>query len=124
MRSPALAVAAGLAAIAAAVAVHLQGAGSATRDAGGIPVVDRGTVPSTAVQDTMPAIRDGSARHREHHVVPAGSRLQLSRLGVDAPVIAVRVIDGVMQIPRDPHTLGWWRGGAGPGDDAGTDLSK
>ncbi len=54
------------------------------------------------------------------HAVPSGSWLRLRRLHVDAPIVAVRAVDGVMQIPRDPRTVGWWRGGAGPGDDTGS----
>jgi hypothetical protein len=54
--------------------------------------------------------------------IPAGSRLRLSRLDLDAPITHVGVMDNVMQIPRDPQLLGWWTGGAAPGDAQGTTV--
>ena len=50
----------------------------------------------------------------------AGSRLTLTRLGVDALIRPVTVTGGVMDVPRDPATLGWWSSGAAPGDATGT----
>lgn len=52
--------------------------------------------------------------------VPAGSTLTLSRLAVQAPIVPVDVRAGVMAVPRDPHTLGWWAGGAVPGASTGS----
>jgi LPXTG-site transpeptidase (sortase) family protein len=37
------------------------------------------------------------------------------KLGVDAPVIDIGVVDGVLLPPSDPQTLGWWSAGAEPG---------
>lgn len=51
-----------------------------------------------------------------------GSRLRLARLGLDAPITDVTAPGNVMQIPRDPHTVGWWTGGSAPGDTAGTTV--
>ena len=51
-----------------------------------------------------------------------GSRLRLTRLGINAKITAVNTVGNVMQIPRDPHSLGWWRGGAAPGASAGTTV--
>ena len=120
MKGAALAVVAGLAVIATAVAIHLLDAGSVSGAAVHVPVVDRGTVPSTTLRTTTTGAPGGAIEHRGHHGVPAGSRLHIGRFDVDAPIVSVRVVDGVMQIPRDPGTVGWWRGGAGPGDDTGS----
>jgi hypothetical protein len=46
----------------------------------------------------------------------------LARLGVDAPISHVIVSGNVMQIPQDPHTVGWWTGGAVPGDSHGNTV--
>ncbi len=43
------------------------------------------------------------------------TRLLVPRLGVDAPVIDIGVVDGVLLPPSDPQTLGWWSAGAEPG---------
>lgn len=52
---------------------------------------------------------------------PRPVRVQLPRLGIDAPVVAVTVgADGLLGVPDDPRQLGWWRGGAGPADRVGS----
>jgi hypothetical protein len=71
--------------------------------------------------------RQRSRRAPVHRAVAAaafvpGSRLRLTRLGVDAKIAAVNTVGNVMQIPRNPHTLGWWRGGSAPGGTAGTTV--
>ena len=43
------------------------------------------------------------------------TRLVVPKLGVDAPVIDIGVVDGVLLPPSDPQTLGWWSAGAEPG---------
>jgi LPXTG-site transpeptidase (sortase) family protein len=45
--------------------------------------------------------------------VPTG--LVVPRLGVDAPVVPIDAVDGVLLPPGDPQTLGWWAEGAKPG---------
>jgi hypothetical protein len=48
-------------------------------------------------------------------------RLRISALGVQAPVTAVRAsTDGALAVPGDPREVGWWAGGATPGDPHGT----
>jgi hypothetical protein len=39
---------------------------------------------------------------------------------VAAPVIPVTAPGGVMEIPKDPRTVGWWSGGATPGGGRGS----
>ena len=42
-------------------------------------------------------------------------RLIVPSLGVNAPVIDIGVVDGVLLPPGDPQMLGWWSAGAVPG---------
>ncbi|GAB2478110.1 class F sortase [Jatrophihabitans fulvus] len=81
----------------------------------GAPVVDVGQVPLG---------RSAAPGGGRGDPVAAGARLRVPRLGVDAPVVhvAVRAAGGqrVMQVPRDPGTVGWWSGSARPGAASGT----
>lgn len=84
-----------------------------------VPVVNVGSMPAdrgVASTQSTSARRETAARF-----VP-GSHLRLSRLGVDARITAVTTVANVMQIPRDPHTLGWWRDGSAPGAATGTTV--
>lgn len=80
------------------------------------PIVDRGTLPAA-----FPVPPPAGAT-TVHHAVPPGSRLRYARLGVDAPVVPTTAHHGVMRIPRDPRTVGWWEGGAGAGDASGSTV--
>lgn len=84
-----------------------------------VPLVTFGRLPGDS-GSSAPAPAD--RRQHSGAPVPAGSRLRLARLGVDAPISSVGVTGNVMQIPRDPHTVGWWTGGAAPGDSRGTTV--
>ena len=54
-------------------------------------------------------------------VITAAGRLRIDALGVDAPVVEVRVRpDGELEVPPDPSTVGWWAEGARPGSGAGS----
>ncbi len=64
--------------------------------------------------------RPAAARPADIGPVPLGSTLTLARLGLRAPVVPIGVSAGVMAVPRDPRTLGWWAQGARPGAGAGT----
>jgi hypothetical protein len=108
-------VLAGLVLIALAV-VRIVDRDSATRTGHAVPIVNVGRLPSTSAGAVVARKHAAPARF-----VP-GSRLRLTRLGVDAKITAVTTVGNVMQIPRDPHTLGWWRGGSPPGDSTGTTV--
>lgn len=82
-----------------------------------VPSIDVGTLP--APDPTHPDTGRAS-RKAPPHPVPAGTRLHIGRVGVDAPVTHVGLDGRVMQVPRDPHLLGWWTGGAAPGDARGS----
>lgn len=49
-------------------------------------------------------------------------RVKVPALGIDAPVVGIPVVDGVLTPPSDPQTLGWWQDGAAPGDVFGGAL--
>jgi hypothetical protein len=49
-------------------------------------------------------------------------QLVIDRLGVRAPVDAVGVRRGALDVPDDPAQVGWWVGSAVPGDGRGTVL--
>ncbi len=50
------------------------------------------------------------------------TRLRIASLGIDAPVVAsgIDVAQGVLGVPSDIHTLGWWADGAAPGGPTGS----
>jgi LPXTG-site transpeptidase (sortase) family protein len=54
----------------------------------------------------------------------AGSSVSLSipKLGVAAPLVPIAAEDRVLNPPKDPKLVGWWSGGAAPGDDTGSTL--
>ena len=49
-------------------------------------------------------------------------RLQIPAIGVDAPVEPILAPGGVLTPPADPQVLGWWAGGARPGEHRGSTL--
>lgn len=56
--------------------------------------------------------------------LPAGRprRIDIPALGVHASVDPIRVVDRALTPPSDPQRLGWWSGGARPGDRTGSAL--
>ncbi len=92
-------------------------------EAGAAPVVNRGAVPDSSSSQLSSATTTlGHARPAPAAAVsssaPAptpGTRLQLPRLHVDAPLVHVAAANDVMQVPPDPRVVGWWTGGAAPG---------
>ena len=64
--------------------------------------------PSVRLKNKPRPVRPAEATGRPN-------RLLVPKLGVDAPVIGIGVVDGVLLPPSDPQTLGWWTDGAKPG---------
>lgn len=52
----------------------------------------------------------------------APRRVVIPRLGVVAPVLPVSAPGGTLIPPSDPQLLGWWAGGARPGEGRGSAL--
>ena len=78
---------------------------------------ERGVHPpdvASAVRDSLRAAPTGSA-------VLLPTRLELPRQGVQAAILPVGVtrLRG-LDLPPDPDTIGWWAGGAAPGQGAGS----
>jgi hypothetical protein len=112
-------LAGGVLALAAALVLVLRPA-PAPR-ASSAPVADRGAVPSgSADNGSAGGARSAARAPQDPHRLPSGVRLRYPRFGVDAAITTVRAVDGVMQVPRNPHRLGWWRDGSAPGASAGT----
>lgn len=51
----------------------------------------------------------------------APARVRVPRLGVDVPIVPVTVQpDGLLAVPADVHTIGWWSAGAAAAASSGT----
>lgn len=97
------------------VAIILAVSHAPARRGHAIPLVNRGHL-SVASSTSASPVRTERSGGRP---IPAGAHLMVSRFGVNAPITRVSASSGVMQIPRDPHVVGWWTGGAQPGDPNG-----
>ncbi len=108
-----------------ALAVALAGCGSAelwsraSSKAGSFPAasekptdVDGASVVAVEQPPTDQQAPDPAA------LIPAS--LALPTLGTSAPVVPVGVDDGILGVPSDAAVLGWWTGGARPGEGSGT----
>ena len=88
------------------------------------PTVNVGAVPGSS--ELKPPSASSTKPQAEvlagHHSIADGASLRLPRFGISAPITPVRVIDEIMQIPLDPHTVGWWTSGAAPGGAHGTTV--
>jgi LPXTG-site transpeptidase (sortase) family protein len=62
-----------------------------------------------------PGVSIRAARPKPHAAAGRPNRLVVPKLGIDAPVIDIGVVDGTLLPPSDPQTLGWWSDGAAPG---------
>jgi hypothetical protein len=106
-----------LIALAVVLAVERRGPGRAGR---AVPVVNVGSLPAVRTVVGSWPTRSHEATQQARFV--PGSRLRLARLDLNAKITAVNTVGNVMQIPRDPHTLGWWREGSAPGAATGTTV--
>lgn len=75
--------------------------------------------PSPAV---TPSVGGPSTVPRKHAAKGRPNRILVPELGIDAPVIGIDVVDGVLLPPDDPQVLGWWQNGAQPGARFGSAL--
>ena len=91
-----------------------------------VPPAPAPDVAPTAGAETAAA---ASAVARPAPVVPeAGpddpARIRVGSIEVDAPVVPVGVDNaGLMEVPEDVRTIGWYRFGAAPGEDGSAVLS-
>jgi hypothetical protein len=83
---------------------------------------DVGTIPPTTPAPAAPA-GPSAARQAPLHLAASfvPTRVQVPQLGVDAPVVPVTVQpDGLLAVPSDVHTIGWWSAGAAAAAPSGT----
>jgi LPXTG-site transpeptidase (sortase) family protein len=92
----------------------LFGAG-ATDDRGAAPQSQELVRARTLPFVVEPGVSIEAARPKPHAAAGRPNRLLVPRLGIDAPVIDIGVVDGTLLPPSDPQTLGWWSDGAAPG---------
>jgi hypothetical protein len=100
--------AAALAALAATGAASPRGSTVAAHDVGALPAAT-----------PLPARRVAPSSRQSAAVPPPGTRLTIAAAGVSAPLVSVTAPGGVMDVPRDPGTVGWWSAGARPGSPSG-----
>ncbi len=67
------------------------------------------------VLDAEPVTTIRSRPPRRHPAAGVPARVRVPSMGIDAPIIGIDVVDGVLTPPADAQTLGWWRDGARPG---------
>lgn len=48
--------------------------------------------------------------------------VEIPRLKVEAPVVEIEAKNRVLDPPRNPRIVGWWRDGAAPGDETGSAI--
>lgn len=83
----------------------------------------RAAAPTPAKPTSAPSKPDGSAASPAPLVIlPLPARLNLPSLRVQAPVTEVETTDGILGVPQDPATVGWWTGSAPPGAGAGSTV--
>lgn len=93
---------------------------------GTVPTAAPAAVPAATLAGPLPlAPAPGrSGRSGPGQPAPAGfvpERVAIPSLSVTARVMAMSVgADRSLGVPDDPRVLGWWRGGAAPGQPAGS----
>ncbi len=83
---------------------------------------DVGTIPPATAAPLSPAGPAAAAPAPSRTAVPfTPTRLRVPRLGVDAPVVPITVQpDGLLAVPGDVDTIGWWSAGAAAAAPSGT----
>lgn len=136
----------GLVIVTGALVVHLLTPASSSSDfAVAAPVAVTGPAPSAAASTApapttgspvavppaaadpstpAPASESAAALPATRPPVPVGvpTTVQLTRLGVQAPVDPVGLTNGELQVPDDGNRLGWWTGSVVAGNAAGTTV--
>ncbi len=79
----------------------------------GAPVIETGPILPAFVVEPEVVLAEAPPQPHQNTGVP--SALVVPKLGINAPVVGIKVKKGVLIPPDDPQTLGWWRKGAQPG---------
>lgn len=111
---------------AAAVASFVIGGLLAVVLAVGTALADRAAPDDGAAAGASSATTSPPAPRAGTRPVGATGRFVPERLvlpgGVGAPVRTAATVDGVLRLPEDVGEVGWWDGGAQPGDPFGTSV--
>jgi LPXTG-site transpeptidase (sortase) family protein len=89
---------------------------------GSTPAVTASPAPATtASQEVTDAPPEPTASQTERIEGPTTYRVRIPRIGVDAPVVAIKADENrVLDPPQDPSVVGWWSDGAAPGEARGS----
>lgn len=79
------------------------------------PRVDVDTGPELPPYVVGPEVVLAAARPKPDPAAGVPTRIVVPKLHVDAPVVPIGVVDGVLLPPDNPQVLGWWAQGAKPG---------
>jgi hypothetical protein len=83
---------------------------------------DIGTIPPVTAAPPAPAGPSAAGPAPSRTAAPfAPARVRVPRIGIDAPVVPVTVRpDGLLAVPSDVRTVGWWPAGAPAAAPSGT----
>jgi sortase family protein len=83
---------------------------------------DIGAIPPATAAPSAPAGPAAAAPAPSHTAAPfTPTRLRVPRLGIDAPVVPITVQpNGLLAVPADVDTIGWWSAGAAAAAPSGT----
>jgi LPXTG-site transpeptidase (sortase) family protein len=115
-------VIAGLALVAVMAACSSSGQNDVT-PAGSTPAATASPAPLTAASQevTEAPPPEPTASQTERIEGPTTYRVRIPRIGVDAPVVAIKADENrVLDPPQDPSVVGWWSDGAAPGETRGS----
>lgn len=101
-----------------------RGAEGSSPDGGLLPDSTPTSVPGP-VSGTAAAVPVTSGRLEDLEGEPTSQpvRLRIDALGIDAPIQAVGVRDGEMEVPSRSGAVGWYRFGASPGQQGSAVLA-
>ena len=83
---------------------------------------DIGTIPPVTAAPVVPVGPSAAGPASSYTAAPfVPARVRVPRIGIDAPVVPVTVRpDGLLAVPADVRTVGWWSAGAPAAAPSGT----
>jgi hypothetical protein len=114
-------VVAGVGALVSAIVLYGHRGYHTPADAGVVPATAK---PASTINTALHGPVPGTQTTRHHQAKPLRgwrpTRVALSSIHLDAPVVGVGVHDGALDVPQDAKVLGWWSAGARAGASAGS----
>jgi LPXTG-site transpeptidase (sortase) family protein len=112
---------AGLALVAVTAACSSSDQNDVTPDGSTSAAAESPAPGSTASRQVTEAAAEPTASQTERIEEPTTYRVRIPRIGVDAPVVAIKANQNrVLDPPRNPSVVGWWSDGAAPGETRGS----